>query len=233
MPPMRVDTVDFVDGARRAEGIAIVIDVFRAFSVAPYASQRGATLLPVAGLDEARALRARHPDWILCGERDARPPADFDFGNSPHDLARANLAGRVVVHTTHAGTQGLAACVNADEVLTGSLVNAAALVRYVKNRRPAVVTLVRMGWQARERSLEDDTCARLLEARLRGEPIAEATLVAALRFAPAAAKFHDPVADYAPYEDLELCLALDRFDFVLRRRPADADGLCFLERLAV
>ena len=230
---MRVEIADFVAGAEAARGIAIVIDVFRAFSFEPYAVARGARLLPVAGVEEALALRAAHDGWLVAGERNARPQPGFDFGNSPHDILQADVAGRTLVHTTHSGTQGLVRCTQADEVLTGSLVNAAALVRYVRQRQPAEVTIVRMGYQARERCAEDDACAAILAARLQGVAVDEAALIAALADAPAAAKFRDPAATYAPFEDLALCLMLDRFDFVLRRSAPDAGGLCFLERVDV
>lgn len=228
---MHVELLDFVSGARAARGIAIVIDVFRAFSLAPYAVAAGARVVPVAGVDEAYALKAAHPDWLIAGERNAQPLPGFDFGNSPAQVLDGAVAGRTLIHTTHAGTQGLTRADGADEVLTGSLVNAAALVRYVRARRPACVSIVRMGYQARERSLEDDTCAQILAARLAGERLDEAGLVARLSDAPAAAKFHDPAATYAPLADLGLCLALDRFDFVLRLAPPDAEGLRFLARV--
>ncbi len=230
---MRVEVTDFVAGAAQARGIAVVIDVFRAFSFAPYAVAAGARVLPVAGVEEALSLKVAHPGWLVCGERDARPPLGFDFGNSPHDITQADVAGRVLVHTTHSGTQGLVACDGADEVLTGSLVNAAAIVRSVQRRAPQAVTRVRMGWQARARCAEDDACASILAARRTGPAIDERALLAALTDSPAAAKFHDPAATYAPLEDLALCTNLDFFNFVLRRSAADAEGLRFLERLDV
>ena len=47
------------------------------------------------------------PGALLTGERRARPLAGFDAGNSPTELAALGLHGRTLVHTTHAGTQGL------------------------------------------------------------------------------------------------------------------------------
>lgn len=226
-----IDFLDFVEGARRARGLAIVIDVFRAFSVACYAFDAGAARVhPVADLDTARGLRQAHPDWIAIGERHARRVPGFDLGNSPTEVIAAGLAGRTVVHTTHAGTQGLRAATGADEVLTGSLVNAAALCRYVRLRRPAQVSLVRMGHEARERCAEDDLCAELIAARLSGEECDATGIRERLRRAPAAAKFFDPAADYAPETDFELCTAVDRFDFVLRLQGRDTD-LPWLERI--
>lgn len=185
--------------------------MFRACSLAAHALAAGAArVLPVEGIDEARALKSAHPDRLLVGERHARPLPGFDCGNSPTDLLRLPLAGRTVVHTTHAGTQGLVAASRvARHVFTGAFVNAAATVAAVRALGPAEVTLVAMGHEARERCLEDDLCRDLLHARLVGEPFDVLGLEARLRAAPAAAKFFDPAADWAPEGDFALCAALD------------------------
>lgn len=215
--PAEVHIADFVAGARSARGLAVIIDVFRAFSLAPYAFARGArAIVPVADVEEARELKRLHPDWLLIGERHARPLPGFDSGNSPADLERFDLRDRTLVHTTHSGTQGLAAASGADEVITGSLVNAGAIVRYIRQRAPAVVTLVRMGKQAQARCAEDDLCADLLQRRLAGEAPAVADVPERLRGADSATMFFDPACDWAPQRDFELCTQVDAFDFVLR-----------------
>jgi 2-phosphosulfolactate phosphatase len=228
---VQVEVLDFVAGARAARGSVVVIDVFRAFSTACYAVAGGARVVPVADIEAALALGARHPDWLLAGERYGRDLTGFHFGNSPARIAAAALAGRTLVHTTHAGTQGLTRAAAADEVLTGSLVNAGAIVRYLRRRAPAVVSIVRMGRAARERSVEDDLCADLLVARLAGRDREPRELTDRLRAAPAAAKFFDPAATWAPQADFELCAAVDRFDFVLRLGAPDAEGVRALERI--
>ena len=215
--PAELRIADFVAGARSARGIAVIIDVFRAFSLAPYAFARGArAIVPVADVEEARELKRLHPDWLLIGERHARPLPGFDSGNSPADLERFDLRERTLVHTTHSGTQGLAAASQADEVITGSLVNAGAIVRYIRQRAPTVVTLVRMGKQAQARCAEDDLCAELLAQRLSGETPSVADVPQRLRGADSAAMFFDPACDWAPQRDFELCTQVDAFDFVLR-----------------
>ena len=213
---MEVRIVDFVAGAQSATGIAVVIDVFRAFSVAAHAMARGArTIVPVAEVDSAHALKAAHPDWFLVGERHARRLPGFDCGNSPTEVTSLPLEGKTIIHTTHAGTQGLVNASGADVVLTGALVNAAAIVRYLRARSPRVVTLVRMGHEARERAEEDDACAELLSARLRGEEPNTALIAARLRHAAGAQKFFDPACDWAPETDFNFCTQVDAFDFVL------------------
>lgn len=217
LTPTQIEIADFVAGARAARGLVVVIDVFRAFSVAAYAFANGASrVIPVAALETARALKDRYPHALLIGERHARPLPGFDAGNSPTQLLDLDLRGRTLIHTTHAGTQGLTQAVCADEVITGALVNAAAIVRYIRQRRPSHVTLVRMGHEARERCDEDDLCADLLQRRLLGEAPEVSLLRERLRAAASATKFFDPACDWAPQRDFELCTAVDTFDFVLQ-----------------
>jgi 2-phosphosulfolactate phosphatase len=214
---MQIEVVDFVAGARAARGIAVVIDVFRAFSLAAHAFARGAhSVIPIASVEFARELKGEHPDWLLVGERHARPLPGFDCGNSPTHLEQFELQGRTLIHTTHAGTQGLVSAAGAEEVLTGALVNAHAIVRHIQARKPAQVTLVRMGHEAAERCQEDDVCAEILAARLSGRMVDEDSLIRGLRDAPSAEKFFDPASDWAPAGDFDRCVQLDRFDFVLR-----------------
>lgn len=214
---MQIRVVDHVAGAQSAQGIAVVIDVFRAFSVAAYAFSRGAAaVIPVAAVEDARELKRQHPDWLLIGERHARPLPGFDCGNSPSDLEKIDVAGRTIIHTTHAGTQGLTNALQADQVITGALVNAAAIVRYIQARQPEIVTIVRMGHEARENSDEDDICAELLRSRLSGAPMPADGIRERLRGASSAQKFFDPACDWAPEPDFEMCTRVDVFDFVLQ-----------------
>lgn len=223
--PAEVRTVDFVAGARSARGLTVVIDVFRACSLAAHAFARGVrTIVPVADVEYARQLKRLHPDWLLIGERHARALPGFDSGNSPADLERFDLRGRTLIHTTHAGTQGLTAAGGADEVITGALVNAGAIVRYIRSRAPVIVTLVRMGKQAQQRCEEDDLCAELLQRRLAGETPSISDVPQRLRGADSAAMFFDPACDWAPERDFELCTQVDAFDFVLRLERGEAPG---------
>jgi 2-phosphosulfolactate phosphatase len=214
---MLIHTSDFVEGARSARGTVVVIDVFRAFSLAAYAFARGAReIIPIADVDDARELKRANPDWLLVGERHARRLPGFDSGNSPTELESFDLADRTLIHTTHAGTQGLTSVPQESEALTGALVNAGAIVRYLRSRQPSEVTLVRMGHEARERCTEDDVCAELLAARLKGEAFDTAAIRKELSGATSAQKFFDPSCDWAPARDFDLCTQVDVFDFILQ-----------------
>ncbi len=223
---MRLLSGDFVAGAQAAQGVAIIIDVFRACSVVAHALAAGAErVIPVASIEEARELKAQHPDWWLIGERHARPLPGFDCGNSPTQVLRLPLAGRTLIHTTHAGTQGLTAAAAAGAIVyTGALVNAAATAAAVRARAPSEVHVVAMGHEARERCTEDDLCRELLLAGLAGRAIDTTDFVPRLRAAPAAAKFFDPAADWAPEGDFALCTTLDALPFAVRL-GRDGSGL--------
>lgn len=229
---MQIDILDFVAGARAARGVAVVIDVFRAFSVACYAFDRGVSrVLPMSNLDESLELKRAHPHYLAIGERSGKKVAGFDFNNSPTEIRAADLKDRTLVHNTSAGTQGLTNASQADVVLTGSLVNAAAICRYITSLAPQCVSIVRMGYDGHTRSAEDDLCAELLAARLQGEAFDVGAVRARLRHTPAAVKFFDPAcADWAPQTDFDLCTDVDRFNFVLRLRE-DRAGVKYLERI--
>ena len=111
-------TIDHLTaGAARARGVAVIIDVFRAYSVECYAYHAGAErIYPVGDLDEAYARKRAHPEYLLAGERHAKAGEGFDFGNSPMQVERADLRGKRIIHTTSAGTQGIAAA--KDRLLT-------------------------------------------------------------------------------------------------------------------
>lgn len=213
--------------------MAVIIDVFRAFTLAPCAFARGVTrILPVATPQEALALRHEDPSLLLAGERDGRPLPGFDFSNSPAEILRAELAGRSLVLRTSAGVQGLLAATRAEEVITGSFVNAGAIVAWLQDRRPAQVSLVCMGWNATERTAEDEACAQYLAAGLCGAFPDFDPLRARLRQDPSGAKFFDPARPWFPEEDFAACMRVSAYPFVLRR-VRDPAGRLSLERVNV
>ena len=122
-----------LSGAKEARGLTVIIDVFRAFSLECYLYDLGAKLVrPVGSIEEAKALHEKIPGSVLIGERQGIKVEGFDFGNSPSQVEaeKDRIEGRVIIHTTSAGTQGIVNAVGATEILTGSLVNAKAVAEY-------------------------------------------------------------------------------------------------------
>lgn len=214
---MNVQILQLIEGAKQARGLTVIIDVFRAFSVESYAMARGVkTILPVGGIDEAFALKAKYPDAILVGERNGVKCEGFDCGNSPSQLENFDVKDRVMIHTTSAGTQGIANAVHADEMLVAALVNARATAEYIRERNPEQVSIVCMGWNA-EREIEEDTlCAEYIAALLWGEVPDISAQIADLANT-SGKKFFDPAnAEVFPQRDFEMSTQLDRFPFALR-----------------
>ncbi len=86
---MRVIRSSLLEGARSARGIAVVVDVFRAFSCTPLLLSLGARhSLLVATPEEALALKAGDKELVLIGEVGGVPVEGFDLGNSPSQILR-------------------------------------------------------------------------------------------------------------------------------------------------
>ncbi len=213
---MRIKMLELLSGAAQASGTAVVIDVFRACSVACYAFAGGAArLFPVDTVEEAHALKAAHPDWLLAGERHCLKLPGFDFGNSPSEIKAADLAGKTLVHATSAGTRGLyAAMDSAERVLTCAFTNVTATARALLAADPDTVSIVAMGKAGVSHAPEDKLCAMYLANLLQGVPNAFEAIPNFLRKAPTAAIFFGETA-IVPEEDFDLCLSLDAFDFYL------------------
>lgn len=164
---MKIEILEFVDGAINATGLTVIIDVFRAFSVECYAFDSGAVrIIATASAEEAFALKRKYTNSVLVGERNEKKIEGFDYGNSPTEILKADLQGKTVIHTTTAGTRGLISATNAEVVLAASFVNARAVTEYIRAANPGHVSLVAMGYRASESALEDLLCADLITSFL-------------------------------------------------------------------
>ncbi len=117
--------------------MCVVIDVIRATSTIVTALGNGAKgILPVASVEEAFALKAKNPGALLAGERGGQPLPGFDLGNSPREMTRERVGGREMILTTTNGTQALAACNGAREIVTASFLNFGAVVARMRKAGP-------------------------------------------------------------------------------------------------
>ncbi len=233
---MEVRITDFVSGAKSAKGIVIVIDVFRAFSTACYLFSAGVDkIFPVGKIEEAFKLKEKYPNALLVGERGGKMVEGFDLGNSPtqiQELASNVLNGKTIIHTTHAGTQGLVNAEKADAIFTGALVNSSATVDVIKSLSPNIVTIVRMGLEAKENSDEDDICADYLKSLLLGEDFDSSKIERTLRKSPFSKRFFDEDKPWSPASDFDLCLKINRFNFALKA-TRNEDGELYLTKMGI
>lgn len=217
---IRIDSL--LEGARRAEGTVVIVDVFRAFTTAAVALSRGASrMIMVAEPAAALALREKGAGALCVGEVDGQRPAGFDFGNSPCEMTQAELAGKAVILSTRAGTAGVAAAVGASALYACSLVVAKATAEAIRRDAPDLVTIVAMGWNARARSDEDELCAMYVRNLLEGRtPDADALRQVVLAGGEIA-KFHDPAQPHFHPQDAEIALDINRYDFAIRINRED------------
>jgi 2-phosphosulfolactate phosphatase len=222
--------LDLLSGAAEATGLAVVIDVFRACTVACHAFAGGAArILPVDSVEEALALKAALPDCVVAGERQCLKPEGFDCGNSPSELAAFDLTGRTLVHATSAGTRGIVAAMgNAERVITCCFANMGATARAIAASNPPLVSIVAMGKAGLTPAPEDKLCGMYLANVLQDVPNAFAAIPKFLRTTDSAAIFFGDTA-IVPEADFDLCLTLDAFDFYIEA-VRDADGRLVLVR---
>jgi 2-phosphosulfolactate phosphatase len=214
---LRIKRLSLVKGSKQATGLAVVIDVFRAFTTDAYVMANGAErVYPVATVQEAFELKQQHPVWVLMGERDGKQVPGFDYGNSPYDVKDVDFSGLSVIQTTSAGTQGLFNAYDADEIIPGSFVMADAIVNYIREKKPETVSLVAMGWGGREKSPEDESLAEYIMLKLRGEEPDFEAMKTEIRAHPEGAKFFDPSKTHFKEEDFHCAMDLNRFNFCLK-----------------
>jgi len=219
---MKIVRESLIEGAKRAQGLAIIIDVFRAFTVTPIFLHLGARkIIFVRNPEEAFSLKTTHDDIVLAGEVNEQLIPGFDLGNSPSELIRKPkgfLKGKMVVQRTTAGVTGvISALAQAEIVIPGSYVMAKAISRYIlaQNPLPEVVTVVAMGRRGITKSPEDEGCADYLEYLLKGSNYDHLEILKNIIFNEAAQKFIRGDKPYLPREDPIFCLQKDLFDFVL------------------
>jgi 2-phosphosulfolactate phosphatase len=218
---MEIRRLSMAEGARAAEGLGVVIDVFRAFTCEPLMFHCGARRIILEG-DPKRCLawRRTEPDAVLVGEIDERPIEGFDLTNSPSLIlarGRALFAGRSVVHRTTSGVTGaLTALERCDEVLLASFLIAGATADYIRQRQPDVVSIVAMGVRSQARAPEDEACGDCIESLLGGRAYDHVAALTAILADETAQRFLRNDRDYLPPADPALCLQRDLFDFALR-----------------
>lgn len=207
----------FIKNAKEAKGLTVVIDVFRAFATTCYVIANGAEkIIPVGKIELAYELKNKNPEFILMGERGGVIQSGFDYGNSPYLISQVDFSGKTVVMTTSLGTQGIINAKEADEIITGSFVNARAIIKYIKNKNPDFVSLVCTG-AANEYILDEDfQCAKYIKNALEGKKNNFSQIVEHLHVDGFTDYFFDPKRESHPEEDFECSMTLNKFDFILK-----------------
>jgi 2-phosphosulfolactate phosphatase len=214
---MQIQILQLIEGAKKAKGLTVIIDVFRAFSLECYLFNQGAKeIIAVGDINLAYQLKEKHRDYILIGERNERIPEGFDYGNSPTIIQNIDFNNRTIIHTTSAGTQGLINATSASEIITGSFVNADAIVNYIKSENPNDVSLVCMGYSTLYPTEEDTFCAEYIMNTLNGVETNFSKILEIIRNTSGKRLFEKENQAHSPENDFYMCTDLNKFNFVIK-----------------
>ena len=230
---MDIKVLHMVEGAKKATGTTVVIDVFRAFSVEAYCFFKGAEkIIPIGDVELAYELKEKNPEYVLMGERKGEILPGFDCGNSPSELVKLDLKGKTVIHTTSAGTQGIVNANGAEEIIGGSLVCAKSIAKYIKETNKKEVSLVCMGLEAKSQTEEDNLCAEYIKSLLMGYEFDLKPEIENLKVTSGAKFFNKSRNDVFPEDDFHMCVEYDKFDFIVKLEK-DESGISYMKKLDV
>lgn len=215
---MNIEILHMIEGAKKAKGCAVIIDVFRAFTVEAYLMKNGAKkIIPVGDKAKAYKYKEDNEEFVLIGERHGVTLPGFDYGNSPSQIENIDFSNKTIIHTTSAGTQGISNAIQAEEIVTGSLVNAKAIVKYIKQQGFKQVSLVCMGLEALSETEEDNLCARYIKDLLEDnntdyiyEEIEKLKITSGSKF------FDKEQQNVFPEKDFYLSTNINEFNFILK-----------------
>ncbi len=216
---VEVKRLSLLEGAKKAAGTAVIIDVLRAFTTGAFIMANGAREIRLVGtVEEALELRRENPDWLVSGEVHGRKVPGFDYGNSPFEVSCVDFTGRTVVQRTSSGVQGVLAASHAKDILLGSFVTASSTIDYIRRRKPELISLVAMGWEGETVAVEDELCAEYLERLILGKKPDFASMRQRIMDSPSAARFLGRDQSDFKEEDLEEALSLNKIGFALHVR---------------
>ena len=207
---MEIQIKSLVDGAKEAEGVAVIIDVLRASSTITTILAKGAEfVIPLEKIKDALDMIKKNPDYTLASDkRQLRDMGYYD--NSPTKLSEMNLKGKKFILLTTNGTRCIVNTKKADEVIVGSFVNVSAIINYLKKKNE-LVTLVPVG-KIGEKSVEDESCAEYIKNRLEGRE----TDIEKIKKKVKGSTWAQHLIKTNRKEDVIYCLNLDKYNIVPR-----------------
>jgi 2-phosphosulfolactate phosphatase len=141
------------------EAVVVVTDILRASSAIVTAFMNGVDrIIPVGTLEEAKAYKER--GYKVAAERDGIVRDFADFGNSPYNFSKKEVAGHHVVYSTTNGTTAINLASSGSQVLIGAWLNITALADHIRNSGRDLLILC-AGWKNKF-NLEDTLFAGAL-----------------------------------------------------------------------
>ena len=213
-----INILQLLDGAKLAEGLTVIIDVFRCFTFEAFAFNSKAKHIYISDdISRCLELKKANKDYIIAGERDGVTLAGFDLGNSPAELTmNFDVSDKTIIHSTSSGVRGIVNAKGASEILGGSFVTAKAIVKYILDKNPKKVSLVCMGWSCTRPTDEDTLCAEYIKNLLLGREIDLRDILPSFKDGCGKHFFDNKDKKSFPMPDFFMCLMPNIFNFVLR-----------------
>lgn len=212
---MIIKTVKSYQQASLSEGLTVVIDVLRAFTTACYAFNNGVgTIFPVENISEALILKKNSLNNLVIGEINGLKARGANYGNSPAEIESISFTNKNIIMTTSAGTKGILGAKKANEIITGSFVNAKAVSEYILQVKPSVVTLLCTDnrWEYNE----DALCATYIKNLLENKKNNFNNIKNHLINHPCTDRFLRDGSTDLLKRDFELAMDVNRFNFILK-----------------
>lgn len=216
---MEINITRFIKGAKEAKGLVVIIDVFRAFSVAYYVLAGGANrIIPFLNIDNALKMKKENSQYLLLGEHDCKKVDGFDYGNSPFEIKNIDMKDKTILLRSTRGTAGLMYLNEeiVDEVILGSFVAFFSIIKYIQLKQPKIVTIIAMGEGENKEAYEDELCAQCIKDALKGKKVDFKQIYILIKNSPASERFFDKTKVHSPEEDFYMCLNFNKFDFVVK-----------------
>ncbi len=205
-------------GEYPAADINIVIDVIRAFTVGHVAFLRGVReFFLVNTADEAFALKAKNPGYLLAGEVEGLPIAGFDLDNSPYRFSVADIADKSIVQKTSNGVKATLLALKAPTVLVTGLSNAKNAALHAR-RLAGAAPRCAVNIIASHPKYDDDlACAEYIRDHLLGlNAVTLEDVQHRIRASEPVQKFFDPRQPAFDERDIAFCLREVPCDFVMQ-----------------
>jgi 2-phosphosulfolactate phosphatase len=145
------------------DNLVVIVDILRATSSICAAFHHGVkTIIPVATVEEARAMKAQ--GYMVASERDGYVLDFADFGNSPFNFTPEKVKDKEIVYSTTNGTRCIHMASHSKAVIIGSFLNISSVTNWLC-RQNAPVLIFCASWKDRF-SLEDTVYAGALAEKL-------------------------------------------------------------------
>jgi len=196
--------------------VTVIVDAFRAFATASYIlERRPQKYIYAAKTSVISRLALDFIKPLLIGKPETGDTTIYAIPNSPTRVLETEITGRVVLHRTEAGAKGILGAKNADIVLAAGFVNADATAKYIRTLPNPKITIIPMGHEAINPSIEDDICAEYIQSLINGKKFSIEFYIQELKTGPGKYFFTEDQWQY-PKEDFVRCLEIGRFDFAIQ-----------------